>query len=73
MGRDSSAGITTGYGLDSPGIESRWGRYFPHLSRPTLRPIQPPVQGVPGLSRGKQRSGRDADLSPPSSAAVMKG
>ena len=25
MGRDSSVGIATGYGLDSPGIESRWG------------------------------------------------
>jgi hypothetical protein len=25
MGRDSSVGIATGYGLDGPGIESRWG------------------------------------------------
>jgi hypothetical protein len=24
-GRDSSVGIATGYGLDGPGIESRWG------------------------------------------------
>ena len=24
-GRDSSVGIVTGYGLDGPGIESRWG------------------------------------------------
>ena len=23
--RDSSASIATGYGLDGPGIESRWG------------------------------------------------
>jgi len=28
----------TGYGLDGPGIESRWRRDFPHLSRPTLGP-----------------------------------
>jgi hypothetical protein len=26
----------TSYGLDDPGIESRWGRDFPHLSRPVL-------------------------------------
>ena len=24
-GRNSSVGIATGYGLDGPGIESRWG------------------------------------------------
>jgi hypothetical protein len=41
---------------------------FPHLSRPALGPTQPPVQWVPGLSRGKERPGRDADPSPPSSA-----
>ena len=28
VGRDSSVGITTGYGLDGPGIESRWVRDF---------------------------------------------
>jgi hypothetical protein len=32
----TSVGIATGYGLDGPGIESRWGRDFPHLSRPDL-------------------------------------
>jgi len=68
-GPDSSVGIATGYGLDGPGIESRWGRDFLHLSRPALGPTQPLVQWVPGLSRGgKKRPGRDADPSPPSSA-----
>ena len=66
----SVVGIATAYGLDGPGIESRWERDFPHLSRPALRPTQPPVQWIPGLSRGKVLPGRDADPSPPSSAEV---
>ena len=53
--QDSSVGIATRYGLDCPGIESRWGWDFPHLSRPALRPTQPPVQWVPGLSPGVKR------------------
>ena len=48
------------------------GRDFPHLSRLALGPTQPPVQWVPGLSRSKERPGRDADPSPPSSAMVKK-
>ena len=38
-----------------------------------LRPTQPPVQWIPGLSRGKQRPGREADPSPPSNAVIKKG
>jgi hypothetical protein len=51
-GTGSVLGIATAYGLDSPGIESRWGRDFLHQSRPALRPTQPPVPQLPGLSRG---------------------
>jgi hypothetical protein len=51
-GPGSVVGIATTYGLDGPWIESRWGQDFPHLSRPAMRPTQPPVQRVLGLSRG---------------------
>jgi len=71
-GPGSVVGIATGYGLEGLEIESRWGRDFPHLSRPVLGPTQPPVQWVPSLSRGKERPGRDADPSSPSSAVVKK-
>jgi hypothetical protein len=48
----SSVGIVADYGLDGPGIESWWRRDFSHTSRPSLKPTQPPVQWVPGLSWG---------------------
>jgi hypothetical protein len=41
VNRCSSVGIVTRYGLDGPGIESRWGRDFSQLSRPALGPTQP--------------------------------
>ena len=48
----SVVGIATGYGLDGPGIESRWGRDILYLSRPALGPTQSPVQWVLGLYLG---------------------
>jgi len=52
MGWDRSVRLATRYVLSGPEIESRWRRDFPHLSRPAVWPIQPPIQRVPGLSRG---------------------
>jgi len=46
VGLDSSVGIASCYGLDGSGIESRWGRDFPHTPKPALGPIQPSVQRV---------------------------
>ena len=73
-GPGSSVGTATGYGLDSPGIESRWGgeifRTCPGW------PWGPPsllYNGYQVFPGGKEQPGRDADPSPPSSAMVMKG
>ena len=65
MGQDSSVGIATRYGVDSPGIESRCGLDFPHPTRPALGPTQPPIQWVPGLFREVKRPGRGVDHPPP--------
>ena len=73
MGLYSSVGIATRYGLDGPGIESRWGRCFPHPSRPALGPTQPPIQWVPGLSRGYNGWGVALTTYLHLSADVMKG
>ena len=57
VGRDSSVGIATRYGLDRLGIESQWERDFPHLSRPALGPTQPPIQEYRVISGGKAAGG----------------
>ena len=66
--RDISVRIATRYGLHGPGIESRCGRVFLHLSSPALGLTQPPTQWVPGLSRGE--NGRGVDHPPLSTAEV---
>ena len=71
-GPRSSVGVASDYGLDGPGSNPGGDEIF-RPSRSALGPTQPPIKWVPGLSRGgKVRSGRAADHSPPSSAAVME-
>ena len=72
VGRDSSVGIATRHRLDGPGIESRWGRDFPHPSRPALGPTQPPVQWVPDFLPGVKRPGRGVDHPLPFSVEVKE-
>jgi hypothetical protein len=66
-GRDGSFGIATRNGQDGPGIESRWGRDFPHPSRPTLwdHPASY-TMGSESFPRVK-RPGRGVDHTPRSS------
>ena len=51
-GYKKKVSIAIRYGLDSRRIESRWGRNFPHTSRPALGPTQPPIQWVSCLFPG---------------------
>jgi hypothetical protein len=68
--RDSSVGIATRYGLDGPGIESRWGARFsaPVQTGPEVYPVSYTL-GT-GSFPGVKRPGRGVDHSPPSSAEV---
>jgi len=54
------------------GSKSGGRRDFPHPSRPILGISHPPIQWVPGLSRGVKRPGPSVDHSPPYSAKVKE-
>ena len=60
------------YGLDCQGIESRWGRDFPHVSRQSLSSPSLLYNGYQVFAGSKERTGSDTDHSPPSSTAVEK-
>ena len=63
-GPGSVVGIATAYGLNGPGIESRWGEIFRTIRD---RPWGPPsllYNGYRVFPGGKVRPGRDADPSP---------
>jgi hypothetical protein len=68
LGGESTVRIATRYGLDGLGIESQWGRDFPHPSRTDLGPSQPHVQWVSYLfpSGKATETWRWTPLSPPS-------
>ena len=55
-GLGSSVDIVTDYRLDGPGSNPGGDEIF-HLSRLALGPTQPPVNWVPGLSRGYSAAG----------------
>jgi hypothetical protein len=71
-GPGSSVGIASGYGLDGPGIESRWGaRFFtPVQTGPEAHPA-PCTMGT-GSFPGVKRPERGAEHPPPSSVEVKK-
>jgi len=67
VGRDSSVGIATRYGLDDPGIESWWGRDFPYSSRPALGPpslLYNGYQVFPGVKQPGRGFGHPPHLAP---------
>jgi hypothetical protein len=65
-GPGSVVGIATSYGLDGPGIESRWGRDFPHLSRPALgvHPVSSCTMGTGSFHGVKTGQGVTLTLHP---------
>jgi hypothetical protein len=66
VGRDSVVSIATRYQLDGLGIESRWGREFPHPS------TQSPVNGYRVSFPGIKKAGRGVDHPPPPGAEVQE-
>jgi hypothetical protein len=70
-GQDSSVGNATLYGLDGPGIKSRWGRDFPHLSRPAVETHSPSYTMCAWSFRGVKQTGRGANH-PPHPAPMLK-
>ena len=73
VGRDSAVGIATRYGLDGPGIESRWGGLdFPHPSRTDPGAHTASYTVGTGSFPGVKRPGRGVDHPPQSGAEVKE-
>ena len=67
MGRDSSVGTATHYGLGVTGIEFWWGRDFPHPSSTALGPPSLRVS-FPSI----KLPGRDFDYPPHVASGLNK-
>ena len=73
FGPRSSVGIATGYGLDGPGIESRWEvEIFRTCPDGPWGPPSLPYNVSRVFPGGKKRPGRDPDPSLPSNGVVKK-
>jgi hypothetical protein len=72
LGRDSSVGMAASYGLEDPGIESRWKRIFPHPSRRALGPTHFLYNGY-RIFFGDKKAGAWRWPPIPSSAEVKEG
>jgi hypothetical protein len=71
-GPGSSVGVVSGYGLDDPGFQTRWGQDFSHTSRPALGPTQARYN-VYRVFPGGKAAGAWRWPPTPSSAKVTKG
>ena len=72
MGRDSSVGIATCYGLNGLGTESRWGQIFRTHPDRSWGPPSFLYNGYRIFLGGKEQPGRGVDHPPPSSAEVKE-
>ena len=70
VGRDSSVGIATAYGLDGPGSNPGGGEISGTYPDRSWGPPSLLYNGYRVFPGGKVRPGRDADPSPPSIAEV---
>ena len=75
VGRDSAAGIATGYGLDGQRFKHVWGQEAfssPYPLRLALAPTQPPPHWISRPFGWVKRQRHGVDLPRPSGAEVME-
>ena len=72
VGRNNSVGIVTRYGLDGPGIESRWGARFSAPVQIAPGAYPPSYTVGTGSFPGVKRPGHGIDLPPRSSSEVKE-